>query len=60
LRSRIARRYFTDVGYWHLTDKPTAPALVGYWTNNGQRAAQELNGSAANDPEQALASYPRA
>jgi hypothetical protein len=26
-----------DVDLWHLTDKPTAPAFVGYWTNNGVR-----------------------
>ena len=35
---------------WHLTDKPTAPSFVAYWTNNGQRAAPGLNGSAAIDP----------
>jgi len=41
-----------DVGYWHLTDKPTAPIFVAYWTNNGQKSAQGLNGSAAFDPKQ--------
>jgi hypothetical protein len=30
--------------YWHLTDKPTAPGFVGFWTNNGQMAALGLNG----------------
>jgi hypothetical protein len=34
----------------HLADKPTAFAFVAYWTNNGQRAALGLNGSAAIDP----------
>jgi len=33
-----------DVAYWHLTDKPTAPSFVAYWTNNGQKSAQGLNG----------------
>ena len=32
------------VAYWHLTDKPTAPIFVAYWTNNGQKSAQGLNG----------------
>ena len=35
---------------WHKADNPTVPAFVGYWTNNGQRSALGLNGSAANDP----------
>jgi hypothetical protein len=29
---------------WHLTDKSTAPSFVAYWTNNGQKSAQGLNG----------------
>jgi hypothetical protein len=29
---------------WHLTDKPTAPSIVAYWANNGQKSAQGLNG----------------
>jgi hypothetical protein len=28
--------------------------FVGYWTNNGQKAAQRLNGSAAIDPSATL------
>ena len=35
---------------WHLSDKPTAPEFVAYWTNNGQRSELALDGSAANDP----------
>jgi hypothetical protein len=34
-----------------LTDKPTAPSIVAYWTNNGQKAALGLDLSAAIDPE---------
>jgi hypothetical protein len=30
--------------FWHLTDKPIAPIFVAYWTNNGQKSAQGLNG----------------
>ena len=33
-----------------LADKPTVPDFVAYWTNNGQRAALALIGSAAIDP----------
>jgi hypothetical protein len=44
-----------DVAYWHLVDKPTAPAFVRYWTNNGQRATLGLDGSVANDPKQTCA-----
>ena len=40
-----------NVAVWHLTDKPTAPEFVAYWTNNGQRSVVALNGSAANDHE---------
>jgi hypothetical protein len=43
--------YPTDVGYWHLTDKSTAPSFVAYWTNNGQKAALGLDLSAAIDPQ---------
>jgi hypothetical protein len=43
-----------DVGYWHIADKPTGPSFVGYWTNNGQRTALGLIGSAANDPKRTL------
>jgi hypothetical protein len=31
-------------------DKPSASAFVADWTNNGQRVALGLNGSAAFDP----------
>ena len=41
---------FGNDRFWHIADKPTAPAFVGYWTNNGQRSARGLNGSVANDP----------
>ena len=34
---------------WHFADKSTAPEFVRYWTNNGQRPARRLNGSAAKD-----------
>jgi hypothetical protein len=34
---------------WPISDKPTALAFVGYWTNNGQRSARRLNGSATID-----------
>ena len=34
----------------HFADKPTAPAFVAYWTNNGQKAALGLGVSAAIDP----------
>jgi hypothetical protein len=48
---------FRDVGYWHLADK-RAIALNGrYWTNNGQRLALGLDGSAANAPTATLAVY---
>jgi len=40
---------------WHLTDKPTAPSFVAYWTNNGQKAALGLDLSAAIDPTTTLA-----
>jgi hypothetical protein len=40
--------------YWHLTDKPTAPIFVAYWTNNGHRSALGLDLSAAIDPEQTV------
>jgi hypothetical protein len=35
-------------------DKTTASPFVVYWTNNGQRAALGLIGSAANDPKQTI------
>src|ERR1035437_3427223 len=38
----------------HLTDKPTAPEFVAYWTKSGQRSLQRLNISAANDPTATL------
>ena len=34
----------------HLTDKPTAPTFVAYWTKSGQRSARKLNRYAAIDP----------
>jgi hypothetical protein len=40
------------VRFWHLTDKPTAPSFVAYWTNNGQRSVLTLDGYAAIDPKQ--------
>jgi len=30
--------------YRHLTEKPTAPSIVAYWANNGQKSAQALDG----------------
>jgi hypothetical protein len=36
--------------YWHLTDNPTAPIFVAYWTNNGQVTTLGLDKYAANDP----------
>ena len=41
--------------YRHLTDKPTTLGFVGYWTNNGQRAALGRNRYAAIDPTATLA-----
>jgi hypothetical protein len=38
-----------------LRGQTTAPGFVAYWTNNGQRAALGLNGSAAIDPKRTLA-----
>jgi hypothetical protein len=32
------------VAYWHFADKQTQPSNGRYWTNNGQGAAQSLNG----------------
>src|SRR5450830_1741318 len=46
---------FQFVRLWHLTDKPPAPELVAYWTNNGQKAALGLDLSAAIDPSATLA-----
>jgi hypothetical protein len=34
----------TNVGYWHIADKPTVPEFVAYWTNNGQRPVLGLIG----------------
>ena len=45
----------SHVRYWHLTDRPTAPEFVGYWTNNGQKAARRPNNSAAIDPKRTSA-----
>jgi hypothetical protein len=42
------------VRYWHIADNPTAPAFVAYWTNNGQKAALEIDLSAAIDPKRTL------
>jgi hypothetical protein len=39
---------------WRLTANPAAPDFVACWTNNGQRPAFGLVGSAANQPFQAL------
>jgi hypothetical protein len=48
-------RKLEDVGLWHLTDKPTAPAFVAYWTNNGQRWISARVGYDAIDPGQTFA-----
>ena len=42
--------FFQFVRLWHFASFRCAAKLVGYWTNNGQRAARRLNGSVANDP----------
>jgi hypothetical protein len=34
---------------WHIASFRCAAKLVGYWTNNGQRSARALTGSAAID-----------
>jgi hypothetical protein len=34
----------SDLVLWHKADKPTAPSIVAYWANNGQKSAQGLNG----------------
>jgi hypothetical protein len=39
-----------DVAYWHIAAFAAPQTFVGYWTNNGQKATQRLNGSAAIDP----------
>jgi hypothetical protein len=44
-----------NVAYWHIAAFAAPQKFVAYWTNNGQRAALALNGSAANDPTAALA-----
>ena len=41
-------------GLWHLTDNPTVPAFVGYFTNNRQWAVLGPDGSAAIDPERIM------
>lgn len=42
----------TDVAYWHLADKSTAPEFVAGVGNCGQAPAQGLNSSAAIDLRQ--------
>jgi hypothetical protein len=39
-----------QVRFWHFASFRCVAKFVGYWTNNGQRSARRLNGSAANDP----------
>lgn len=34
----------------HFSDQSTAPDFIAYWTNNGQKAAQRPDGSAAIYP----------
>ena len=38
----------TNVRFWHLADKLVAPAVVRYWSNNGQTKASALPSQAAN------------
>ena len=33
-----------NVRFWHLTDNPTAPTFVRYWSNSGHWSALALNG----------------
>jgi hypothetical protein len=42
--------HFANVCFWHIASFRCAAKFVAYWTNNGQRSARRLNGSAANDP----------
>jgi hypothetical protein len=44
-----------NVAYWHFAALAAPQNLGRYWTNNGQRAALALNGSAAIDPSATLA-----
>jgi hypothetical protein len=44
-----------DVRYWHLADKPTAPAFVRYRSNSGQTANFSPDGLSANDPSATVA-----
>jgi hypothetical protein len=48
---RSVDSHFSHVRFWHLTDIPTAPALIRYWNNSGQRSILARNGLSANDPK---------
>jgi hypothetical protein len=43
-RSSSTTGHLLNVRYWHLTDNPTAPTFVRYWSNCGHWSALALNG----------------
>jgi hypothetical protein len=44
-----------DVRFWHLTDNPTAPMFVRYWTRADNRQFLAGDGLSAFDPYATLA-----
>src|ERR1035437_2774692 len=44
-----------NVGFWHLADKPAAPAFVRYWSNSGQQWILACDCLSAFDPTATLA-----
>jgi hypothetical protein len=46
---------FANVCFWHIADNPTAPALVRFWDQSGQRWILARDGVSATDPTVTLA-----
>ena len=55
LRAQFGLLGRLNVRFWHIASFRCAAKFVAYWTNNGQRSARRLNGSATNDPSRTLA-----